>query len=137
MSTSISFTHAPTIQRGRAATVTLWIVQVALAGLFLMAGASKLFGAAPMVALFDAVGIGQWFRYVTGLIEVGSAIALLVPRAAAFGALALVPTMLGAIVTQVFIVHASPVPPAVLLVGAVGVLWVRRRELSSVLSTAR
>jgi uncharacterized membrane protein YphA (DoxX/SURF4 family) len=137
MSASISFTHTPTIHRGRAATVTLWIVQIALAGMFLMAGASKLFGAAPMVELFNAIGIGQWFRYVTGLIEVGAAIALLVPRAAVFGALVLVPTMIGAIVTQLFIVHASPVAPAVLLVGAVAILWIRRRELGSLLPTKR
>jgi uncharacterized membrane protein YphA (DoxX/SURF4 family) len=137
MSASIPLTHTPTIPRRRAANVPLWIVQIALAGLFLVAGGSKLFGAAPMVALFDAIGIGHWFRYATGLIEVGSAIALLVPRAAVFGALVLVPTMIGAIVTQLFIVHASPIPPAVLLVGAAVVLWVRRRELSRVLPTAR
>jgi hypothetical protein len=28
-----------------------------------------------MVALFDASGVGQWFRYATGLIEVVSAVA--------------------------------------------------------------
>ncbi|HEX3867121.1 MAG TPA: DoxX family protein [Gemmatimonadaceae bacterium] len=135
MTASISFTRTPTIQRRRAAGLT--IVRIALAGVFLIAGASKLVGAAPMAALFDAIGIGQWFRYVTGLIEVGSAIALLVPRAAVFGALVLVPTMIGAIVTRLFIVHASPVPPAVLLAGAAVVLWVRRRELSSALPMAR
>src|SRR5881397_1880884 len=100
MSISASLTHAPAAQRARAANVTLWIVQIALAGMFLMAGASKLFGAAPMVALFDAIGIGQWFRYVTGLIEVGSAVALLVPSVAPFGAMALVATMSGAILTH-------------------------------------
>ena len=68
-----------------------------------------------MVALFDAIGIGQWFRYVTGLIEVGSAIALLVPSIAVFGALALVATMVGAIVTHLFIVGGSPAMPAILL----------------------
>jgi putative oxidoreductase len=137
MSASLSFAQTPTMARGRAATVTLWIVQLALAAMFVMAGASKLVGTAPMVALFNAIGIGQWFRYATGLIEVGSAIALLVPRAAVFGALVLVPTMIGALLTQLLIVHASPVPPAVLLVGTAAVLWVRRRELSRVLPTAR
>src|SRR6267142_4479939 len=97
--------------------------------MFLMAGGSKLLGAAPMVAVFDAVGIGQWFRYVTGLIEIGAAVALLVPRAAVFGALLLVPTMIGAIATQLFIVHASPLAPTILLVGAAVVLWARRHEL--------
>src|SRR5438105_15225983 len=129
MSVSASLTHAPAAQRARAANVTLWIVQIALAGMFLMAGASKLFGAAPMVALFDAIGIGQWFRYVTGLIEVGSAVALLVPRSAVFGALVLVPTMIGAVATELFIVGDSAIPPAVLLLGTVAVVWVRRHQI--------
>lgn len=51
------------------------------------------------------------------------------PRAAVFGALALVPTMIGAILAQLFIVHSSPVPPAVLLAGAALVLWAHRHEL--------
>jgi hypothetical protein len=58
-------------------------------------------GAPEMVGLFDAIGIGQWFRYVTGSIEVVSAVALLVPSWAAFGALLLIPTMVGAVFTQV------------------------------------
>ena len=56
---------------------------------------------------------------------------LLVPAFAVFGALALVPTMIGAILTQLFIVGASAVPPAVLLVGAAVVIWARRHELSA------
>ena len=82
-----------------------------------------------MVSLFDAIGLGQWFRYVTGFIEVTSGIALLVPRAAVFGALLLIPTMLGAIVTNVFVVHASPVMPLLLLLGAAAVAWARRHQL--------
>jgi uncharacterized membrane protein len=82
-----------------------------------------------MVSLFDAIGLGQWFRYVTGTIEVTSGIALLVPAAAVFGALLLIPTMLGAIVTDVFIVRASPVVPLLLLLGAAAVAWNRRHQL--------
>ena len=59
------------------------------------------------------------------------------PRVAVFGALALVPTMVGAILTQLFIVHSSPVPPAVLLVGAALVLWARRHELPIPKQSAR
>jgi len=97
----------------------------------LLAGGSKLLGATAMVTLFDTVGIGQWFRYVTGVIEVGSAMALLVPSIAVFGALVLVPTMVGAVATELFIAGGSPVPPAVLLLGAAGVVWARRRQLLS------
>ena len=129
MSSAASLAHTSPIQRGRAALIALWVVQIALAGMFLLAGGSKLLGASAMVALFDAIGIGQWFRYLTGLIEVGSALALLMPAFAVFGALALVPTMIGAIATQLLIVGGSPVPPAVLLLGAAIVVMARRHEL--------
>ena len=99
MSLAPSLTHASPVRSGRAGLIALWIVQIALAGMFLLAGGSKLLGAPAMVGLFDAIGIGQWFRYLTGLIEVGSALALLVPSIAVFGALALVATMVGAIAT--------------------------------------
>ena len=116
-------------QRGRAALIALWLTQVALALMFLMAGGSKLAGVPAMVSLFDAIGLGQWFRYVTGIIEVASGIALLVPSAAVFGAMLLIPTMLGAIVTNVFVVPASPVMPLLLLLGAAAVAWARRHQL--------
>ena len=131
MSSAASLTHTVPIQRGRAAVITLWAVQIALAGMFLLAGGSKLLGAPAMVALFDTIGIGQWFRYVTGLIEVGSALALLTPRFAVLCALALVATMIGAVTTQLFIVGASPVPPAILLLAAAVVVMIRRHELSA------
>ena len=129
MALASSLTQAPPLRRGRTGAIALWTVQVLLAGMFLMAGGLKLFGAPEMVALFNAVGIGQWFRYVTGSIEVSSAIALLVPSFAVFGALALVPTMVGAVATHLFIVGGSPVLPAILLLGSAGVLWARRDQL--------
>src|SRR5712672_412072 len=117
------------LQRGRASLVALWLTQVALALMFLMAGGSKFAGVPGMVSLFDALGLGQWFRYVTGVIEVTSGIALLVPSAAIFGAMLLIPTMIGAIIVNVFIVPASPVPPLVLLLLAAAVAWARRDQL--------
>jgi putative oxidoreductase len=129
MSHALSFAQPTSVRRGRSGVIALWVVQIALAGMFLLAGGSKLLGAPAMVALFNTIGIGQWFRYVTGLIEVGSAIALLVSSTAVFGALALVPTMIGAVATELFIARDSAVPAAVLLLGAVGVVWARRRQL--------
>ena len=137
MSHALSFTQPTSVRRGRSGVIALWVVQIALAGMFLLAGGSKLLGAPAMVALFDTIGIGQWFRYVTGFIEVGSAIALLVPSIAIYGALALVPTMIAAVAAELFIVGDSAVPAAVLLLGAVGVAWARRRELLSALPIAR
>jgi putative oxidoreductase len=116
-------------RRGRTGRIALWAVQLALAAMFLLAGGSKLLGVPAMVALYDAIGIGQWFRYLTGLVEVGSAIALLVPSLAVFGASALLATMAGAIVTHLFIVGGSPAMPAILLLGSAAVVWTRRHQI--------
>ena len=129
MSLAPSLTQTLPIRSGRTGLIALWVVQIALAGMFLLAGGSKLLGAPAMVGLFDAIGIGQWFRYLTGLIEVGSALALLVPSFAVFGALALVATMVGAIAVHLFIVGSSPALPAILLLGSAGVTWARRHQL--------
>ena len=130
-STSITASQTPAIPRGRVALVALWLTQIALAAMFVFAGGLKLTGAPDMVGLFDAIGIGQWFRYVTGSIEVVSAVALLVPAAAAFGAALLIPTMIGALVVHLFIVGGSPAPATVLLIGCVAIAWARRGQLAS------
>ena len=122
-------TNEITLQRGRASLIALWITQVALALMFVMAGGSKLAGVPAMVTLFGALGLGQWFRYATGVIEVTAGILLLVPSAAIYGALLLIPTMLGAIVVNLFVVPASPVAPLLLLLAAAAVAWARRHQL--------
>jgi putative oxidoreductase len=137
MSLATSLTHTSAVRSGRSGLIVLWVVQIALAGMSLLAGSSKLLGAPAMVGLFDAVGIGQWFRYLTGLIEVGSALALLVPSIAVFGALALAATMVGAITTHLFIIGGSPALPAILLLGSASVVWARRHHLVGVQPTVR
>ena len=126
--------QAVVLPTSRGKNITLWVLQIAAAGMFLMAGGTKLAGAAPMVALFDAIGIGQWFRYVTGTIEVVSAVLLLIPGLAAFGAALLVCTMIGAIFTHLTIVHTSPAIPVVLLVAVAVILWGRRSQIADRLS---
>src|SRR5260370_41847008 len=131
MSHALSLTQPTSVRRGRSGVIALWAVQIALAGMFLLAGGSKLVGAPAMVTLFNTIGVGQWFRYVTGRIEVGSAITLLVPSIAVFGALVLVPTMICAVATELFIVGDSAITPAVLLRGGAAVLLGRQPSIRS------
>src|SRR2546427_6192844 len=81
---------------GKALNVALWTLQVLVTLAFAAAGSGKLLGSAAMIALFDAVGIGQWFRYVTGSLEVLGALLLIVPGKSAFGAALLACVMAGA-----------------------------------------
>ena len=123
-----------TAKPGKAMNVVLWILQILGAAMFLMAGVSKLTGNEQMVGMFDVIGIGQWFRYLTGGIEVLSAILLLIPRFSGIGALLLIPTMIGAILTHLFIVGGSPVVPIILLVIMVVIAYGRRNRTLGLLS---
>jgi putative oxidoreductase len=125
--------NTPTVRRGRVATIALWVAQLALASMFLFAGGSKLVGAPAMVNLFAAIGLGQWFRYLTGAIEISAAVALLIPSAAPFGAILLVATMFGAAIANLFI-GQSPAVPLVLLLVAAAIAWTRRNQLRGVFS---
>jgi hypothetical protein len=103
---------------------------------FLTAGGAKLIGAEMMVGTFEAVGVGQWFRYVTGLIEVGGAILLWVRGREAWGAGFLLITMVGAIFAHVLILGPSAIPAIVLGIGAAFILWTHRDQLSGQAATA-
>jgi putative oxidoreductase len=104
----------------------VWTLQALAGALFLFAGTSKLAGVPMMVQMFDAIGIGQWFRYVTGTIEVVGAVLLFVPALALFGALALAATMVGAIITHLFVVGGNPAVSIVLLAATTTIAWARR-----------
>jgi uncharacterized membrane protein YphA (DoxX/SURF4 family) len=118
-----------TVSRRR--VVGALILQGLLAAAFLAAGGAKLAGVPTLVQLFDQIGAGQWFRIVTGLVEVAGAVALLVPGFAALGAAWLGATMFFAVLTHFFILHTSALPALVLLALNVAVVWLRRDQLAA------
>lgn len=111
-------------------TYGLWTIKI-LAGLaFLAVGLAKLSGAEMMVQVFDAVGLGQWLRYVTGLIEVGAAIALFIPGLQAYAASLLTATMVGAVLSHLLILGTGTMAPAVLLLILSAIIaWSHRDQL--------
>ena len=60
--------------------IALLIIKILLTVAFVAAGAAKLIGAPMMVESYEVIGLGQWFRYLTGIIEVGGAVLLWIPR---------------------------------------------------------
>lgn len=112
-------------------SVTAWVLQI-LAGLaFLTAGLMKLVGDEMQVKTFEEVGMGQWFRYLTGTLELIGALLILFPRSAFWGALLLMCIMVGAILTHLVLIGGSPVPAIVLLVITATVAWLRRPSAAS------
>jgi putative oxidoreductase len=109
-------------------------LQGIVAAAFLAAGLAKLAGAPFMVGIFEQIGLGQWFRIVTGVVEVTGAVALLVPGLASIGGLWLGGTMVGAVATHLFVLHTSPAAAVVLgLLNAV-IVYLRRDELVDLLA---
>lgn len=98
----------------KALPIVTWVVRGLLAAAFAAAGLAKLAGVEAMVATFDQIGIGQWFRYLTGLVELAGAVAIVVPAFGLLGALILGCTMIGAVLTHLVLIGGSAVPALVL-----------------------
>ena len=99
---------------GKIVNVGLWLLQIGAAGMFLIVGFLKLSGDPRLVGLFDAIGFGQWFRYVTGSLEV-----------------------LGAVATHLFVVGGSPLPAIILLIATGVIAWGRRQRTMNLLAQQR
>ncbi len=119
-------TNALPAASGKGRLITIWSLSGLAALAFLAAGGSKLAGAAAMVELFDKVGLGQWFRYFTGLLEVTAAVGLLISRYAFYAAVLLATVMVGAIIAHVTVLGSSPAAPIVLLVLTASIAYLRK-----------
>jgi len=108
--------------------VLAWILAVFLAIVFTYAGGIKLIGARPMVQEFAQIGIGQWFRYLTGILEVSGAIGLLIPKYRFWAALQIAAVMAGATAVNIVILHMLPLArlTAILMTLALALAWLRR-----------
>src|SRR3954462_13353303 len=75
-----------------------WVLRGGVAAFFVLMGSEKFASGpgAPWVAFFQQIGIGQWFRYLTGFMEIGGAVLYVVPRTGRIGATMLACTMAGA-----------------------------------------
>ncbi|MBC3193308.1 DoxX family protein [Pseudonocardia sp. C8] len=117
-----------------AAHRALWVLQILLGLFFALASAApKLWGDPFAVAIFDGIGVGQWLRYVVGLLELAGGIGLLTRRFCGPAAVGLVLLMIGAALTQAFVLHggALVVTPIVLGVLAAVIAYGRRETLTT------
>lgn len=108
--------------------VAVWVLQIAVAAVFLVAALPKLAGVPVMVQMFGALGLGQWFRYFTAAVEIGGAILLLVPALAGIGAVVLAAVMAGAILAHTLVLGGSAVAAIVLLAATITIAWFRIQQ---------
>jgi len=106
-------------------------LRVLLTVAFFGAGAAKLAGVDMMIQTFDLIGWGQWFRYVTGAIEVGCAILLWIPGRQALAAALLGATMVGAVIAHFTVLVAAEGVPAIILgLICAGLIYIHRDQIT-------
>src|ERR1700734_1383377 len=105
--------------------ILAWILAVFLAVVFVLAGGAKLAGAPALVQEFAQIGIGQWFRYFIGILEVSGAIGVLIPKYRFGAALQIAVVMVGATVANIWVLHLPPLAglTAFLLAAALALAW--------------
>lgn len=115
-------------------TTKKWVllgIRTLLTLAFLAAGIAKLAGVQMMVDEFGMLGLGQWFRYATGVIEIGSAVLLWVPGMAAYGAALLCCAMVGALIAHATVLGMGT-SVGVFVLGPLSAitLWANKDQLS-------
>src|SRR3712207_4621454 len=114
-----------TAARRRALSIALWAPQVLLALVFAMARLAKVFGDPAMVQMFATIGIGQWFRYVVGALEIAGAVGVLIPRLSGLAVLGLIGLMAGGTLNDVIVLGTNPLLPIALMLVSALVAWGR------------
>jgi putative oxidoreductase len=94
--------------RQRRGEIAVWLLQIVLAAVFLFEGLDKFSERRLWIRVFDEIGFGQWFRYFTGVVEVSSAVMLVIPRTTVIAAGLLACTMIGALLVHVFVTGIGP-----------------------------
>ena len=131
----MSVTEVRAAPRWRA--IALWIVKIVLAIAFVSAGGAKLLGVPMMVETFKIIGVGQWFRYLTGALEVIGALLILVPASSALGAVLFCCIMVGATLAHLTVVPGSALPAVVLFVLGAIVAFAERDRPQAIAGAAR
>jgi len=96
--------------------IRTWVPRIAMSLFFLSFGSQK-FTDRYWVEVFATIGVGDWLRYLTGSLQLGGGLLLLIPRTALLGAAMLAVTMVGAMLAWMFFLGSpgSAIIPAIIL----------------------
>jgi putative oxidoreductase len=100
---------------------TTHVVTLAVAFFFFVFGFEKLLGAGHWVDLFRRLGLGEWFRYFTGAVQVTGAGLAVLRRTALVGVFLMACTMVGAVIANMVKLggFADATFPGLFLIGTV------------------
>ena len=104
--------------------VTGWVLRLGVCGVFVGVGLTKFASDSMWVKLFAGIGLGDWFRYLTGALQVAGGLLFLSPKTIYVGLVLAGGTMVGAIIVHLFVLGTGvggAIIPAALLIFTVAV----------------
>ena len=109
--------------------ITDWVLRGGVAVVFALFGAEK-FSDPQWVKTFQQIGFGQWFRYLTGVVEILGGVLVLLPWTVTAGLAVLACTMFSAALIWIFVLGqgANAIIPEAFGV-ALALFWVNRRSV--------
>jgi putative oxidoreductase len=126
---SQTITSEPKNPTARWKTIGFRVLRFVFAIFLLMGAVGKLAGIQQMVQLFDAVGLGQWFRIFTGLCELATAILIVFPATIGVGALLGFFVMVGATIANIVVLHHDFIHSAIPAIIFAMIAWTYRGQL--------
>lgn len=121
----------------RVQTAVSWLLQLVVAGILLQTLFFKFTGAPESVYIFRTVGAEPWGRIGAGVVELVASVLLLVPSTVTLGAILVLGTMSGAILSHLTILGIAVMGDGGLLFGlaltafvsSAVILTIRRSEI--------
>jgi putative oxidoreductase len=110
----------------RTMPIVLWVLRVLMAALFLFAAFAKLTSMQMEVDAFAMLPVGQWFRYLVGLLELTGGICVLIPTISGLGAIVLLVVDVGAFFAQIMFLHQDWIHPIVIGAILVALIYLQR-----------
>jgi putative oxidoreductase len=111
-------------------TIVTWILRLGVAALFLFAAYMKLSGNPMMIEEFGKVGLGDWFRLFTGVLELVGALLVLYPAFTAWGGVLLLVVDIGAFFAQLLVIKEDVIHCIVIGAVLLVLIYLTRHQLS-------
>lgn len=110
--------------RARAVSVARALPALAVGLLFVFIGYGKFSNRGVWVQIFEQIGLGQWFRIFTGVVQVTGGVLMIPQRTRTAGAVLLGCTMLGAAIVDIVIMGSPIAVVPLLLLIVIAAVWV-------------
>jgi putative oxidoreductase len=110
----------------RTMQIVLWVLRALMAALFLFAAFAKFSSMQMEVDAFAMLPVGQWFRYLVGLLELAGGICVLIPTISGLGAIVLFVVDVGAFFAQILFLHQDWIHPIVIGAILLALIYLQR-----------